>query len=1128
MVFLVKGSLSLGLPANSHVSQFHLSLLLLCGDVESNPGPRYPCSICSTSVSATDKRGSFKCNLCRKWVHLKCSGLNSLKDYSINYYCQSCKNVTAGPPVAALSNNSFRILQLNINGVSNKLTELGQFLFTHKIAVAAIQETKLSTNSTYPSIPDYSTVRLDRTQDSGGGLLFFIHHSTKYNHFIIKPNNNDKTMETLAVSIQLEDYHFNVVNIYIPPTSSCKAGYRPTLDHILKLNNTLIVGDLNAHSEDWHSPLSDPRGNALSNEIALSNSGVLNGNAPTRLPTTGRPTSPDVSVASDSMLSSLSWKTVTSLSSDHLPIILDLNCHARFEYNTQKRTFINIGKADWEAFRDETEARFAAVPLPTSAHAGEKSFREIVTTASKHAIPAGRHRVNRPFIPAPIVRLMEARDLLRSQDPTNAQLPDMNANINLGIKKNKQKKWIEKVETCARKPKELWDLVRVLSGKRNPKSPNSSIAFDENVPSTSSADIAHNFNRQFTSVVEVCSKKRTRLIIREVRNRVVEEEERVSFGVDVVRSTLKLMKNSKSFGPDAISMIHLKNLGPLAMDYLTCLMNLSLQTGEIPSIWKTSTVIPLIKAGKPANLSSSYRPISLLCPAAKLLEKLISPFINTHLAPAIYQHGFRANHSTTTALMQIQTAIADGFNHKAPPLRTIMVCIDLAKAFDSVSIDLLIRKINNSDLQPELVKWISNYLRGRQSRTSFQDVTSGSRTIRAGVPQGSVISPPLFNFFLSDLPTPTGNVKIVGYADDLSIICSGVKIEDIQNEINNYLLVLSEYLIINELTLSAAKSTATLFTSDRSQCKIEPDIYIGGERIRSEKQPKVLGVTWDTLNTFGPHTTAVAASARRKASILKALRGLEWGCSPETLRSTYKAVVESVMSYAAPVFTPSVSKTNLDRLQTSQNFALRYITGCHMSAAIGHLHHEAKVLTVREHSDLLNAQYVAKCLRPDHPCHDHVTRPPRPRPIRETPQSRYLEHVNSVLQANGGELKSDEPAHRKLILSRLHTRAVEQAIADAPINKVLGTQPLPIHPSNASLEQGPRTRLCQLRSGECSLLHTYKNKLDPEVSNLCPECDSALHTTEHLFKCKVKKVKCEVEDLWRNPLKAAQELRYLL
>ena len=97
----------------------------------------------------------------------------------------------------------------------------------------------------------------------------------------------------------------------------------------------------------------------------------------------------------------------------------------------------------------------------------------------------------------------------------------------------------------------------------------------------------------------------------------------------------------------------LNHLGPISIAYITRLMNLSMSTLSIPSLWKIGRIIPMLKPNKSPDQSTSYRPISLLSTLAKLLEKLVLGPLTEHLQLAEHQHGFRKMHNTTTALHAI-------------------------------------------------------------------------------------------------------------------------------------------------------------------------------------------------------------------------------------------------------------------------------------------------------------------------------------------------------------------------------------------------------------------------------------------------------------------------------------------
>ena len=148
-------------------------------------------------------------------------------------------------------------------------------------------------------------------------------------------------------------------------------------------------------------------------------------------------------------------------------------------------------------------------------------------------------------------------------------------------------------------------------------------------------------------------------------------EEAESFTSDQVTSAIKNCRSSRAYGPDSFSIFHLKNQGPLATEHLTALYNDSLKSLRLPSIWKISLVIPIPKPGKDSSQGTSYRPISLPCPAAMVLGALILPSIIEFLSLAKNQHGFRPRHSTTSSLLQLTTDIETCFNQRKPPHHTV-------------------------------------------------------------------------------------------------------------------------------------------------------------------------------------------------------------------------------------------------------------------------------------------------------------------------------------------------------------------------------------------------------------------------------------------------------------------------
>ena len=126
----------------------------------------------------------------------------------------------------------------------------------------------------------------------------------------------------------------------------------------------------------------------------------------------------------------------------------------------------------------------------------------------------------------------------------------------------------------------------------------------------------------------------------------------------------------------------------------------------------------------------------------------------------------------------------------------------------------LLQDINRSTLPPFVKRWLSCYLHGRQSKVNFRGQMSNSRNVRTGVPQGAVSSPILFNYYLSQLPSPPQGLKVIQYADDISIYTSGTSVTKMTEDINSYTAAVIAYLEARELTVAPEKSTVTFFTPD--------------------------------------------------------------------------------------------------------------------------------------------------------------------------------------------------------------------------------------------------------------------------------------------------------------------------
>ena len=198
-----------------------------------------------------------------------------------------------------------------------------------------------------------------------------------------------------------------------------------------------------------------------------------------------------------------------------------------------------------------------------------------------------------------------------------------------------------------------------------------------------------------------------------------------TFTADLIMKAIKSCRNSKAFGPDKLSIFHLKHLGPRAIEYIITLFNLSCTTCQIPAIWKSSLIIPIPKPGKDTSQGTSYRPISLLCLAAKVLESLLLPTIIKYILPAQDQYGFRREHSVNNRHCSV-------IQPEEAPDRTVCVVVDLSVVFNTVCHNNLLSKINRSQFPPATARWLSCCLRGIQVKTCFRGVNCHFKTDRSG------------------------------------------------------------------------------------------------------------------------------------------------------------------------------------------------------------------------------------------------------------------------------------------------------------------------------------------------------------------------------------------------------------
>ena len=887
--------------------------------------------------------------------------------------------------------HSLRLGYYNANGILGQRDEISAFLQSHKIDILLVQETFLKPRVRGPNIANYKLIRNDRITRHKGGTLIYYKRSL---HCVeITPPDLSCIEASICRLAMSQHQSITLVSAYCPPTSSSFQSYDPILftndlRALLGLSDSVIIaGDLNAKHPAWNSNTTSPRGRLLFNQCESLNFDVIAPMHPTHFPNIvdHLPDVLDVALLKNVNFRLHSIEVLHELTSDHRPVLVELASRSG-PLDPDRPPPPQI-VTDWRMLSESlksSSAQLESIPDEINSVADMTgaigSFTEHVQSTvdkcSRRVEATSFHRFKLPDDVRALVTEKNAAVRAYSTFPCDANKSHMR-NLQRAVKERlaemRQTRWDKTLSELEPTHQAFWQLQRKLKSDEvasTPpiKRPDNSIAFEDDEkaecladsleaqcsPSTQPVDPAHLLK------VEAEVERRSSLPPQEDP-----DDPLPPVTPDEVAEIIKRLKPRKAPGPDRITNKVFKILPASLVMLMTAIFNCAMTHNLFPQAWKEATVIGIPKPGKPKSDPSSYRPISLLNVFGKIYEILIykrlKDYVEAKSLIPLEQFGFRTHHSCVQQVHRIVEGVSHGFQRGQ---LTGTILFDIAKAFDKVWHKGLIYKLYQLGVPDRLVVILRDFLSNRTFRYRIDGTLSSAHPIKAGVPQGSVLSPILFTLYTSDIPK-NKHVQLALFADDTAIYCSGRSPAAIVRHLQAYCNTLGVWTRLWRIELHPDKSQAILFSSPRRRLPpAPPSVTMFGRPIPWKEHAKYLGVILDQRLSFAEHIRKVRSRAAFVYGRLHFLLNSKSKLSLKSKLRLYGSCIRPVMMYACPVFAQA-SHRRLHRMQALQNRALRKITGAPYYVRNEILHVDLKIPTIRQYMKRAAIRYFERAEKHD-------------------------------------------------------------------------------------------------------------------------------------------------------------------
>lgn len=793
--------------------------------------------------------------------------------------------------------------------------------------VSAISETWLRPGSCF-KIPGYACLRDDR-DDGFAGSCLLINKSFIYSQIQLTPHS--RHISAVAAKVM----NINFLSIYIPHPNQNLLSELSSICSCVP-HPKIILGDFNTHHTSWGSYHSDSFSPYLLDLFDNINVSVINTGSPTHrvYPNQNPHSAVDLTVCSSNLSTILDWRTLPyTLGSDHYPIVISLPKLVVPIPAPEPLLKYKLHDVDWNRYAEEVDnkMRMSSSELNSDIENSYNKFTQILLESANTVFPkkskSKKNLLSPPWwdteCSAAIRNRKEAEKCYNvSMTPENfLKYQKAAATCKKTLNKKKRNGWKRFCENLSPRTSssQVWKSVKRFRGSFifDPSSTNDPSTwlngFADLLAPSYVPDRAF-FCRPLCPTNPICNTNKFNL----------------PFSLPELTCALDGLRDT-SPGEDGIPFSFLKNLSSYSKLYFLTLLNRIFSSGTIPSSWKRQIIIPILKSGKDPSISSSYRPIALSSTLCKILEHLIKNRLewlveNIQILPKT-QFGFRKGKGTFDSLSILSTDIRIAFSNEE---LLFGVFLDISSAYDNVYLPLLRNKMQQLSIPERMINFIYNLFTDRQIIIRFHGTKLAPRHIWTGLPQGSVLSPLLFNLYTFDLEQCTNSfANLLQYADDVVLYKSSRTLSEASSSLNSALYYLSAWLEDHHLSLSPSKSCGVVFTRKRNIPL--PTLICNNEIIPIRNTVKFLGVYFDTKLSGVQHFNFILQKSEKCVNVIRSLSGVWWGSHPYCQKLLYNAIIRSHFDYGSFIFEPC-NKIPLNNLNLLQAKCLRIIIGAMKSS----------------------------------------------------------------------------------------------------------------------------------------------------------------------------------------------------